>query len=434
MDYHLTASLLDSLGIAMCVFDRENRTTLWNPCFLRFFPEHAGHVYAGEPYTANLRRFYQERLAPEELPHIERYISDGIARHQAQSRPFVFLHRGRWLRVVAQPQPNGDRVRVWFDLSSAEAALQLAEPPPSKPVSAPAPDALRMFEHVGEGVSVHDAEGRIVFANDRFVSLYGLPAKEAALGRRYDELAQQCWAAASPQERDARAEDTHAALHDGMHFAGVPFFMPWPGNLWVRVAMNRTTDGHTYATHTDVSTDKQVEGELRALTDQLRQESAQDALTGLQNRRGLEILAQELVHQPGPHGLLFIDLDGFKAVNDSAGHGAGDSVLSQVAARLRASVRASDTVVRLGGDEFVVLLSTCNTQQALAVAHKIVQAICSTSFSAAAQTFQIGASVGVRIFSGDADSPDVVLHDADAACYRAKRNGRGRVEVFGEEG
>ena len=432
MDYRLTATLLDSLGIALCVFDAQNRTVLWNQHFLRFFPEHDGHVHAGESYADNLRRFYGERLQPEDLPHIDRYISDGVMRHQSQSRPFVFQHRGRWLRAAVTPMANGDRVRLWTDLSDAGPQQQHEPGATPQAASLQAPDALRMLEHAGDGIAVQDAEGRIVFANDRFAALYGLPARASALERRYADLVRQCWdGAEDAAERAARAEDITAALRDSLQFTGVPFLMPLPGQRWVRVTMNRTSGGQTCAFHTDISADKREERALRALTDRLRQETHRDALTGLQNRRGLDALVRELSAQPGPHALLFIDLDGFKAVNDSAGHATGDAVLRQVATLLSQSVRASDTVVRFGGDEFTVLLRACGLRQARTVGEKIVKAVSTAAFTTSAGVFHVGASVGVRIFSDHADSPDVVLHDADAACYRAKRNGRGRVEVFG---
>lgn len=451
MDYRLTAALLDSLGIALCVFDRQHRTVLWNQCFLEFFPEHEGQVHVGEPYADNLRRFYRRRLAPQDQQYLERYVSDGVARHASQGRPYVFQHLGRWLRVAAAPSAeDGHRVRVWVDLSGAAEQVPAAAPLPGAVTTAAATatavdaaqalpatrfgEVLQVLEHAGDGTSVHGGDGRILFANAHFLSLYGLASKACALGRTYPELVRQRWAEdGTPQEHGARAEDLAAALNDSLLFAGVPFDVPLPGGRWVRVSMNRLADGQTCAFHTDISTDRRRHDELRALTDQLREESRHDALTGLQNRRGLHGMVQSLSDEAGPHGLLYIDLDGFKAVNDAAGHQAGDEVLCQVAGVLRHTVRQGDTLVRIGGDEFVVVLQGCDAAQARAVGGKLIEAIARQPFTAAGMAFHVGASAGVRIFSGHSDSPDVVLHDADVACYRAKRNGRGRVEVFGAD-
>ncbi|MGD9772889.1 diguanylate cyclase domain-containing protein [Diaphorobacter sp.] len=433
MDYRLTATLLDSLGIALCVFDAQARTVLWNAQFLRLFPEHDGHLHAGEPYAANLQRFYRARLAAEDLPQIDRYVREGVLRHQNQSRPYMFQHRGRWLRVAVTCLDNGDRMRVWTDLSQA-GALQTIEPAEApQPAGLHAPDALHLLEHAGDGIAVLDTAGHILFANDRFATLYGLSSRSAALNRRYPDLARQCWQVPhAAAEYAERADELTMALNDSLHFAGVPFAVPLPGQRWIRVTLNAPVGDQVYTTHTDVSADKREESALRALTDRLRQETHHDALTGLQNRRGLESLVHGLGRQPGPHAVLFIDLDGFKAVNDSAGHATGDEVLRQAAGLLRRSVRTGDTVVRLGGDEFVVLLRACGLPQARTVGNKIVNAVGTTAFTTACGTFYIGASVGVRMFDDHLDSPDVVLHDADVACYQAKRDGRGRVAVFGD--
>lgn len=452
MEYRLTATLLDALGIALCIFDGQHRTLLWNRCFLQFFPEHEGHVHPGEPYADNLRRFYRERLEPEEQQYLERYVADGIARHEAQSRPYVFQHRGRWLRVAATALGDGHRARMWVDMSDAPepphptlapaAALGLPDilpagslPEGAVPLQGRSSEVLQMLEHAGDGTSVHGSDGRIVFASGRFLRMYGLDARAAALGLRFADLVRQHWAAAgTAQEQADRAEDLAAALGDSLHFSGVPFEVPLPGGRWVRVAMNRMADSQTCAFHTDISADRRRQDELRALTERLREESLHDALTGLRNRRGLHGIVQSLADLPGPHALLYIDLDGFKAVNDAAGHLAGDEVLRQVAGVLRHTVRLTDTLVRIGGDEFVVVLQGCDVALACAVGGKVIEAITQQAFTAAGAAFRVGASVGVRTFSGHSDGPEVLLHDADLACYRAKRRGRGRVEVFGADG
>ncbi|WP_242421500.1 hypothetical protein [Acidovorax sp. Root267] len=77
---------LDGLDVALCAFDEGDHALAWNRTFFKFFPEHEGHVYAGEPYHANLRRFYTERLDAQELPNIDRYIAAGVERHRAQTR------------------------------------------------------------------------------------------------------------------------------------------------------------------------------------------------------------------------------------------------------------------------------------------------------------------------------------------------------------
>ena len=434
MHYQLTATLLDSLGIAMCVFDAEDRAVMWNSCFLKFFPEHADHIHVGESYADNLRRFYSLRLPAEERVNIERYIRDGIRRHREQTRAYTFVHRGRKLRVAATPQPNGDRVRVWLDLSNNETSQLLPELNPGEVGHRggnPVPETLRVFEQLTDGVAVHDAAGQIVFVNDRFLEMYRLRGPEDAFGKTFDALVAECWVRCQDEAECSQARDSNACIQDSLQFSNVPFEILLPGHRWVRVTVSATKGEQACSIHTDISREKRTVAEMRQLTEQLRHESHRDALTGLLNRRGLMPLLQEASSSMSDHSLLFIDLDGFKAVNDHAGHAKGDTVLCQVASTLQGAVRSIDSVARLGGDEFVILLRGCDERQAVAVAQKIVDVVAANAFVVSGQAFAIGASIGVRTFSGAADDTDVLLHDADSACYQAKRQGRGRVVVFG---
>lgn len=434
MSYALTAALLDSLGIGMCVFDAQHRAVHWNDHFLMFFPEHADHIHVGESYADNLHRFYLLRLADDEREHMDRYIRDGIRRHLEQTRPYVFVHRGRKLRVAVSPQPNGDRVRVWLDLSNMESSLLGVGTPPVLGALAGAshvPETLRVFDQLSDGVAIHDAQGRILFANDRFVAMYGLRHQQDVLGKTFDSLIRQHWAQHGSELDAGLTQDLTAALEDSLQFSGLPFEIPLPGRRWVRVTMSATTGEQACSCHSDISRERSAVAELHLLTERLLMESQRDALTGLLNRRGLLPLLLEAAKSPGDHTVLFVDLDGFKAVNDRAGHAKGDAVLCQVASAVQAAVRANDRVARMGGDEFVILLRHCDEKQAVAVAQKVVDVVSSREFVVDEHGFRVGASVGVRTFNGGADSTDVFLHDADAACYQAKRQGRGRVVVFG---
>jgi diguanylate cyclase len=110
--WRTVADTLDGLGVAVCLFDDEDRTLHWNRGFLIFFPEHEGHIRVGEPYRDNLRRFYERRLQGDERAQLERFIDEGLARHRAQQQPYEFEHRGRRLRVSSLPVPGLGRVRA----------------------------------------------------------------------------------------------------------------------------------------------------------------------------------------------------------------------------------------------------------------------------------------------------------------------------------
>lgn len=153
-----------------------------------------------------------------------------------------------------------------------------------------------------------------------------------------------------------------------------------------------------------------------------------DALTGLPNRRLLnDRLAQAMARAQRNErhvALMLIDLDGFKAVNDSFGHGAGDAVLNETARRLAAVVRASDSVARLGGDEFVVLLDNlAEGNHAARVAEGVVAAL-SQPIPWPGASLHVSASVGIALYPGDAENIDELFKRADAAMYEAKRAGK----------
>ncbi|MBH9552129.1 GGDEF domain-containing protein [Inhella gelatinilytica] len=157
-----------------------------------------------------------------------------------------------------------------------------------------------------------------------------------------------------------------------------------------------------------------------------------DLLTGLANR-GLffEVARQRLElarRQQRPVALLALDLDGFKAVNDTEGHAAGDSLLKEVAERLQASCRQADLVARLGGDEFVVLLSDSDAHQARQTGDRLLAAL-APPWTASTQA--VTASVGLALFPDHAQALDDLMLEADRALYAAKGNGKSRLAVAG---
>ncbi|HXF66493.1 MAG TPA: EAL domain-containing protein [Burkholderiales bacterium] len=173
--------------------------------------------------------------------------------------------------------------------------------------------------------------------------------------------------------------------------------------------------------------------QIRALAQQLLWQASHDALTGLVNRREFERRLAELVEtarsQRREHALLYLDLDNFKAVNDTCGHGAGDELLRQLTAIMLSRMRASDTLARLGGDEFGVLLETCPVDQALRVANALRETVRDFRFVWEGKTFSVGVSIGLVPITAESESAERLLATADACCYEAKSRGRDRVQV-----
>jgi diguanylate cyclase len=177
---------------------------------------------------------------------------------------------------------------------------------------------------------------------------------------------------------------------------------------------------------------------LEKLQDELAVQATHDPLTGLANRtQSMRLVAGSLgrSRRSGTTtGLLFIDLDGFKAVNDNHGHRSGDEVLRQVAQRMQAEIRDGDFVGRLGGDEFVVgIEDVADEESALSLASRLISAVSEQIRVDDDLSVRVGASVGVALGRGGETDVETLLHEADVAVYRAKAAGRGCTELFSGE-
>lgn len=284
--------------------------------------------------------------------------------------------------------------------------------------------AAAVLEWSAQAIIVTDLQGTITTVNPAFVHLSGFAA-QAAIGQPIGIL-----------HSDRHAPQFYADLWAALDRDGV-----WRGEMW-----NRAADGTLFATWvsmTRITSDGGRTGCHVAfyfdITDRKRQEERvlaaanQDALTGLPNRRAfhhrLEEMAMAGTVSGEPFALLLLDLDGFKQVNDTHGHDAGDAVLKVQSERMRGVLRASDMVARLGGDEFTVLLRQ-GLDGATAVAGKLIDGV-AQPVPFAGVSLQVTASVGIAIFPTDGKSPEAVLKAADTAMYAVKRDGRAGYRVFG---
>ena len=170
--------------------------------------------------------------------------------------------------------------------------------------------------------------------------------------------------------------------------------------------------------------------ERHELEQRLLSQSRVDALTGLWNRRQFDVVANQELERARRYGepvsLLILDIDHFKAINDSRGHLVGDAVLIEVAAILRTDTRASDCVARWGGEEFAVLMPETDGAEATRAADKIRAVVEANAFSCA---MPVTLSVGIAEFHAEIDSLDDLIRRADDALYRAKTGGRNRVDL-----
>ncbi len=169
---------------------------------------------------------------------------------------------------------------------------------------------------------------------------------------------------------------------------------------------------------------------------QLQWDATHDHLTGLFNRSAFEDAVQEAIENApynNHHVICFLDLDQFKAVNDTYGHAAGDEVLRQISKLIQKQVRSSDILARLGGDEFALLLHHCPLSKGQEIAENIRQIIHNFCFSYQNHTFSLSVSIGLSPIDANATHLESVIHRADTACYAAKANHRNCVAVYSQQ-
>jgi len=280
-----------------------------------------------------------------------------------------------------------------------------------------------------EPMVITDAENIILQVNRAFTESTGY-TKEEAVGQRINLLKSGRHDAAFYQEMWNDIE------RDGT----------WQGEIWDRrkngeiypkwliISVVKGDDGavtHYVGTHIDIT-------ERKAAEEQIKQLAFFDPLTQLPNRR---LLQERLKHgidverRDGKQlALLMLDLDRFKAVNDSLGHLAGDELLLQVAARITTRLRDVDMVARMGGDEFIVLLEDiAHPEDAARVAEDIIADLSKVFCVVPGEEVQIGASIGISLYPQHGDSPALLMDHADAALYQAKDAGRGCFAYFSED-
>jgi diguanylate cyclase (GGDEF)-like protein/PAS domain S-box-containing protein len=287
------------------------------------------------------------------------------------------------------------------------------------------------LESIAEGVITTDNDGRIDYMNLAAENLIGTNRDDAA-GHRIGELftlvddadrrplgdpVERCLAMRRRVNMGRRAV---MVLADGENEHSVEITAS-P----VRGPSN-SISGTVVVFH-DVS-------ELRGLTRKMSYQATHDPLTGLVNRREFERRLDEAMDsahaEEAVHMLFYMDLDRFKAVNDSCGHMAGDNMLREVAALIKDQVRDSDYVGRLGGDEFGALLIGCPIDKARQIATDICHAVADYRFVWKDKIFNIGISIGLVEVSHTSGTLQDVMSAADSACYMAKQRGRGQVHVY----
>lgn len=287
------------------------------------------------------------------------------------------------------------------------------------------------IQNISEGFVLWGSDDNLIMCNDVFRSLYtGLEdviVPDTPFKTFITEAYGRGVLSKPKRKRLALAVNERLQKHRG---SIVAFDEQLGNGSWVRVSERVTSDDRVVGIITDISERKKWEK-------QLKQMAETDALTGLPNRMLFQDRLQNALDQAtrleSLVGVMVLDLDRFKDINDTLGHPAGDDLLLQVADRILDCARKTDTVARLGGDEFAVIAT--NLKSPLDVEHlanRIVQAL-AKPFKLGDQVIHSGSSIGITIFPQDLGNPDDLLRNADIALYRAKADGGNIFRLYDEE-
>jgi diguanylate cyclase (GGDEF)-like protein/PAS domain S-box-containing protein len=279
--------------------------------------------------------------------------------------------------------------------------------------------ASKVFETTADAIVISDADDRVVMVNGAFSKLTGFDAEDV-VGQILSESPFR------PLDADESKARMQRQLRDGFVTAEVPRIRKdgTPLSLWVTASCVRNDDG-TVRNYVRVFTDISL---LKATQQKLEQLASFDALTGVPNRRllndRLEQTLRRMQRRNDGLAVMFIDLDGFKNVNDTHGHAIGDLALQAVASRLQRCVRSSDSVGRLGGDEFAIVLDGARLPADAALVGERIVAAMAEPLILEGRRLTLAASIGIAVYPHDGTDAAMLLRNADAAMYEVKQAGR----------
>jgi diguanylate cyclase (GGDEF)-like protein/PAS domain S-box-containing protein len=409
-------SLLQQTRLIAVVLDTEGRILFSNGSLCRL-------LQSAGTELMNCRLF-ERHLAPGARSLLDTIYPGGASRAQfaAAFESELITRRGEprlvlWHAIVLREYTGNVRgtILIGDDLTEArrmEEQLKLT---------------AKVFESTNQAMVITNAEAGIIAVNQAFTELTGYS--------RTDALGQNPRILKSGRHDQAFYEQMWNSIRDTGH---------WRGDVW-----DRRKDGSMYPKFLSISAIRNERGEITnyagifyeisermAVEERLDFLAHYDTLTGLPNRGllldRLTLSVERAIRDGSKVGLLYLDLDHFKEINDTFGHAAGDILLKAAAQRMQECVRAADTVARLGGDEFVILLPDIKKLAAAAqVAQKIQNAL-APPYEIEGQLMMATPSIGISIYPDDHHEVDVLLKQADAAMYEVKQSGRASFKFFHE--
>jgi len=383
-------------------------------------------LYEVQPHVKPSYKLWAECIITEDLPQAEKIVRESLRARM----PFKLEYRIkvadgiRHIRSLANRvlNKNGDVERLLGINIDMTEVKQLNEALYQEK------ERLHItLDSIGEAVICTDIDMNVTFMNPIAEKLSGWPQDEA-IGQHILTILRITFGETGPALENIHSGDfSRMAIEQD-----VVLHCRNGGNhdIHYNVTPLTTLDGQSIGSVLVI----QDVTESRKMLRQLSYSASHDSLTHLANRVSFENHLKRLLQSAGEnrqrHALVFIDLDRFKAVNDTAGHAAGDALLRELSSLMLSMLRTGDFLARLGGDEFGLLLPDCSTENARYISERIIDTINDYHFVWDGSLHRIGASAGITQIDADNKVASEVLSQADIACYASKNSGRGRVTVY----
>jgi diguanylate cyclase (GGDEF)-like protein len=422
----LLDAAIESIPYGFCVWSPKFRLLMWNQPYLELYNFSSKAIRRGmtleEVVQLSADLGNHPGLSTEEflIPYqAELMANRGGTRHKRRE----ILAGGRTIETAHIYSPALGWVVTHEDVTEELASTEIVQGRKRELEQ----QNLRLdaaVNNISQGLAMFDAQRHLVLRNSPYGEIYGLPAELLKAGTPLDTIIDYLFSHGLKASGD---REGYLTWRQGVIASGEPGKTIYEFNgRTILLRHHPMKDGGFVSTHEDITEQRQQEERIQHL-------ARHDALTELPNRaQFLEDMSElEAAFERGEKSaILCIDLDHFKAVNDTHGNAIGDKVLKQAAARLWGTTRETDVLARLEGDEFALLLRPIGgPADAAAIAERIVKHM-ATPFAIDGHNVQIGASVGIAIAPADGDATDTLMKNADLALYRAKSEGRSTFHFF----
>ena len=426
----LLEQAVDHLSLGLVIFDGKYEVVFCNKRYMEIYRLSSEQVKPGTPISDLIRNRLNLGLKIRSNP--DDYIRERLDNITDRALTIQEFADGRIIAFTVRPMPGGGGMATHEDITGREeisTRLKIQHE-----LGREQEESLRVrnlqfdtaINNMSQGLCFFDAGHRLIVCNDRYVDMYDLPRDHVGPGTALAEIVDMRFEAGSFPAM-TRDEYLHWRTNVAVSHEPTDSIVELQNGRTFKIRHRPMPDGGWVATHEDITEQRRSEVKIEYM-------AHHDALTDLANRvllnERLEQALGQRIHLKQLVAVHHLDLDQFKAVNDTFGHPAGDKLLKIVAERLRALVRETDTVARMGGDEFVVVQAPiADPGEATALAQRIIASM-SEPFEIDGHQAVIGASVGIAVGPGDGLRPDKLLRNADLALYRAKGDGRGTLRFF----